>query len=277
MSSANLTVKRTNDTPQVVEVPGGKEPEKRVPGGAWTAGFLSVAGTLVLAYLLSPGLRSDVNGIVALLSNIGAAGITDWVLSFGVWSPLAYLFVMVAQVIASPIPAGPVALAGALIFGVWQGLALALTGSVIGSVLIFMVARRWGEPLVVRLMGREVYRKYVGILDAKGWWLFAILLFPFMPDDAVVALAGLSAISFRRFLVVMVVGRIPGNTMTALLASDWVTGSAATWISAGVTIAVILTLGFVYRDRLERWMFRRTRSGQARDNLAVDSRQKDAR
>lgn len=246
-----------NDTSQTVEGPSGKESGFPASAGAWITGFLSVLGTLVLAYLLSPGLRSDVNGLVALLSNIGAAGIADWVLSFGVWSPVAYLLVMVAQVLVSPIPAGPVALAGALIFGVWQGLALALTGSVIGSVLIFVVARRWGEPLVVRLVGREIYRKYVSILDAKGWWLFAILLFPFMPDDAVVALAGLSAISFRRFLVVMVVGRIPGSAMTALLASDWVTGSAATWISVGVTILVILTLGFVYKDRLERWMFRR--------------------
>lgn len=257
MSNTTLAVKRANDTPGVEgDRPQG---ESVIPAsrGKWVAGFLSVVGALVLAYLLSPGLRTDVNGLIAFLSNISATGITDWVLSFGAWSPVAYLLVMVAQVIASPIPAGPVALAGALIFGVWQGLALALTGSVIGSVLIFVVARRWGEPLVVRLVGERIYRKYVGILDDKGWWLFAILLFPFMPDDAVVALAGLSAISFRRFLVVMVVGRIPGSTMTALLASDWVTGSAATWVSISVTIAVILTLGLVYKDRLERWVFRR--------------------
>ena len=277
MSSANLAVKRTDDAPQVIEVPGGKEPRASVPGGAWTVGFLSSLGTLVLAYLLSPGLRSDVNGLVALFGNVDASGITDWVLSFGAWSPIVYLFIMVGQVIASPIPAGPVALAGALIFGVWQGLALALTGSMIGSVLVFAAARWWGEPLVVRLVGEKVYRKYIGTLDARGWWLFAILLLPFMPDDAVVALAGLSAISYRRFLVVMVVGRIPGNTMTALLASNWVTSSAVTWISVGATILMILTLGFVYKDRLESWMFRRTRGVQARDNLAVDSRQKDAR
>ena len=81
-----------------------------------------------------------------------------------------------------------------------------------------------------------------------------------MPDDAVVALAGLSAISFRRFLLIMVVGRIPGSTMTALLAADWVTSSTATWISVGITVAVILALGFVYKERLESWMFRRAGS-----------------
>ena len=199
MSSANLAVKRTDDAPQVIEVPGGKEPRASVPGGAWTVGFLSSLGTLVIAYLVSPGLRSDVNGLVALLGNVDASGITDWVLSFGAWSPIVYLSIMVGQVIASPIPAGPVALAGALIFGVWQGLALALAGSMIGSVLVFAAARWWGKPLVVRLVGEKVYRKYIGTLDARGWWLFAILLLPFMPDDAVVALAGLSAISYSVF------------------------------------------------------------------------------
>ena len=263
MSNTTLAVKHTNDTPGAEGDRYQRESGLPAASGKWIAGFLSVVGALVLAYLLSPGLRTDVNGLVALVSNVSATGITDWVLSFGTWAPFVYLSIMVAQVIASPIPAGPVALAGALIFGVWEGLALALTGSVIGSVLIFIVARRWGEPLVVRLVGERIYRKYVGILDAKGWWLFAILLFPFMPDDAVVALAGLSALSFRRFLVIMVVGRIPGSTMTAFLASDWVTGSTVTWISVGFIVAVILALGFVYKERLESWMFRRAGDGPA--------------
>lgn len=220
-------------------------------------GLLAIAGTLSIAILLSPGLRSDLGGLVGLLSNISAIGVKDWLLSFGAFSPVAYFLVMVAQVIASPIPAGPVTLAGALVFGVWEGLALSLAGSVVGSALVFAAARRWGEPLVVRLVGEEVFRKYVGRLDDKGWWLFAILLFPLMPDDAVCALAGLSALKFRRFLLVMVVGRIPGSTMTAMLASEWVTGSAATWITAGVVVAAVLALGFAYRERLESYFLRR--------------------
>lgn len=277
MSNPTIAVKRSNDTPGVEGGRYQKESGLSASAGRWIAVLLSVVGALVIAYLLSPGLRTDVNGLVALVSNISATGITNWVLSFGTWAPFVYLSIMVAQVIASPIPAGPVALAGALIFGVWEGLALALTGSVIGSVLIFFVARRWGEPLVVRLVGERIYRKYVGILDAKGWWLFAILLFPFMPDDAVVALAGLSALSFRRFLVVMVVGRIPGSTMTALLASDWVTSSTATWISIGLVVAVILALGFVYKERLESWMFRRAGDGQVLVDPAEAPRGKDIR
>ena len=238
-------------------------------------GLLSVVGTLALVFLLSPGLRSDLGGLLALLGNIGVAGIQDWILSFGALSPVVYFFIVVGQVILSPIPAGPVTLAGSLVFGVWEGLALSLAGSVVGSVLVFLAARRWGKGLVVRLVGERTFRRYVGMLDAKGWWVFVVLLVPFVPDDAVVALAGLSALKFRRFLVLMVVGRIPGSTTTALLASEWVTGSAAVWISVGVGVAVVLALGFVYRERLEAWMFRR--AGTAPVGLDAASEEESAR
>ncbi len=72
-----------------------------------------------------------------------------------------------------------------------------------------------------------------------------VLLVPFVHDDAVAAPAGLSALKFRRSLAIMVVGRIPGSTTTAFLASEWVTGSAALWITVGIVVAVILALGFV--------------------------------
>lgn len=82
-------------------------------------GLLAVVGTFLLAYLLSPGLRSDLGGLAALLGNINTAGVKDWLLSFGALSPVVYFLVMIAQVLLSPIPAGPVTLAGALVFGVW--------------------------------------------------------------------------------------------------------------------------------------------------------------
>ncbi len=152
---------------------------------------------------------------------------------------------------------------------------MSLAGSIVGSVLVFLAARRWGEALVVRIVGEGTFRKYVGMLDARGWWVFVVLLVPFVPDDAVCALAGLSALKFRRFLVLMVVGRIPGSTMTALLASEWVTGSAAVWISVGTAVAVVLALGFVYRERLETWMFRR--AGTATVGLDAAPKEESAR
>lgn len=223
----------------------------------WIPGLLAMAGTLTLLWLLSPGLRSDVGQIAVFLGGLDAAEIRDWFLSFGPFAPVVYFLIMVAQVIVSPIPAGPVTLAGALVFGVWEGLALSMAGSVVGSVLVFVAVRRWGEPLLLRFVDEKTYARYSGKLGKGGWWFFLIMLLPVMPDDVVCALAGLSAMSFARYVAFMVVGRLPGATLTALLASDAVTSSMAAWITAGIVVAALLALGFIYRRRLEGWVLRR--------------------
>jgi uncharacterized membrane protein YdjX (TVP38/TMEM64 family) len=239
---------------------------------AITAAFTTV---IVLVYLLSPGLRSGLGQVISLLSESDAASIRDWVLSFGAFSPLAYFLVVVAQVIVSPIPAGPVTFAGALIFGIWKGLALSMAGSVVGSAIVFAAARRWGKPLVLRLVGEDIFGKYAGRLDERGWWVFVVLLVPFMPDDAVCALAGLSAVSFRRFVVLMVVGRLPGATLTALLASDALGRSAVTWMTVSLALVALLALGFAYRKRLEAWILRRADEGQSPSELEGEPKEEN--
>jgi uncharacterized membrane protein YdjX (TVP38/TMEM64 family) len=246
-------------------------------GRVWLAALLAALGTFILAWLLSPGLRSDLGQVADFLSALEAAALQEWILSFGAFSPVVYSLGVVAQVIVSPIPAGPVTFAGAMIFGVPQGLALSMAGSVVGSVMAFAAARKWGKPLAVRLVGEDTFYKYAGRLDREGWWLFAILLVPFMPDDAVCALAGLSALRFRRFLVFMVVGRLPGATLTALLASDLVTQSAAGWIVAGMVLVVLVTLGFVYRKPLEFRILRRADEGQSHSGSYGESKEECSR
>lgn len=226
--------------------------------GRRAVGGFAVVGTLLLAFTTSPGLRTDLGELAAALKELVvfqgdayAMFVENVIFSFGAFAPVVFFLVVVAQVFLAPIPSTPVVLAGAITFGVWQGFALSLAGSVVGPVLVFLAVRRWGEPMVARLVGERAYRQYAGRLDDRGWWLFAVLLLPFTPDDAVVALAGLSTLSFRRFFVMMILGRVPAMVITVLLASEAVAGSTTTVISAGLAIVALLSLGFVYRGRLE--------------------------
>lgn len=200
---------------------------------------------MVLASLLSLGSSSGLLGWIAgLLGSLDPAGVRDLVLSFGAWAPLAYLLAMAAQAIVIPVPSAPVTLAGALVFGAPVGLAL----STAGSTLVFLAVRRWGGPLVVRLVGGEAFRRYSGALDDGGWWLFAVLLVPFTPDDAFVALAGLTRIPLGRLLILMVRGRLPAAAV--LLAAGVATGSTAAWAAAGGGVLALTALGLAYRKRL---------------------------
>ena len=77
-------------------------------GRIWLAAILAALGTFILLWLLSPGLRSDLGQVADFLSKWDAAAVRDWILSFGSFSPVIYFLVVVAQVIVSPIPGGPV-------------------------------------------------------------------------------------------------------------------------------------------------------------------------
>jgi uncharacterized membrane protein YdjX (TVP38/TMEM64 family) len=167
----------------------------------------------------------------------------EFVLGFGAWAPAMFFIVQVFQVILAPIPGGATVVVGTLLFGPWGGLALSLLGGVVGSVVVFLVVRRWGKPLTLRLVGKETFEKYVGVFDAGGWWLFVIMLVPFLPDDAVSALAGLSALSLRRFTVLVAVGRLPSWALTGFITADLMNRSAAAWVTVGLAVAAVAAVG----------------------------------
>ena len=188
-----------------------------------------------------------------------------YVLGFGVWAPVVFFVAQAAQVILVPLPGGATAVVGVLVFGPWAGGALGLAGGLAGSIALFALVRRWGRPLAARLVGRKNFERYAGVLDdGKGALLLVVMLVPFVPDDVAVAVAGLSVMSFRRFAVVVALGRLPGSAVTALVAADLMGRSAGTLVAVGLAAAVAAALVLPHRERPESRLLRREhRAGEA--------------
>lgn len=212
--------------------------------------LLAATAILAVAFLIS--YRLGWWGTREVFSSVGA--MRGFVLGYGVWAPVVYFLAQVVQVVIAPVPGGVTVVVGTLLFGVWGGLALSVAGAVVGSAVLFLVVRRWGRPLAVRVVGEEGFERYAGALDEKGVLLFVVMLVPFMPDDVVAALAGLSAVSFRRFIVLVAVGRTPSWLLTALVAADLATRSVAAWIFVGLAVAAVFALAIWHRKRVERWL-----------------------
>jgi uncharacterized membrane protein YdjX (TVP38/TMEM64 family) len=177
----------------------------------------------------------------------------SWVEGFGAWGPVAYVLALAAQVIVVPVPGTLFPPVGALAFGPWPAFALSLAGLALGSALVFLMARRWGRPLAVRWAGKDRIARYEDVIAARGsLLLWLIFLLPLLPDDAVCALAGVSAISFRRFMLIATVGRIPAVAAGVFGMAGLEGAPGWVWAAAGVGFGLIVWVGMKFGPALER-------------------------
>ena len=187
-------------------------------------------------------------------------GVKAYIEACAPWSHLAFFFLQLMSVIVAPIPSNVTALAGGLLFGTIPAFLLTWSAVVIGSLIVFFLARALGQSFAARFVGRKLSAKYLDVIRRKrDSFLFLAFLFPFFPDDILCILAGLTEISFPRFLVMVILFRPWG-----LLVASAVGGSVVNiplWGMAllGLGGLAIFLLGMKYGDRLEEALLRRFR------------------
>lgn len=146
----------------------------------------------------------------------------------GIWGPLLFITIQMIQVVLPIIPGGITCGAGVVIFGAWQGLLYNYIGIVVGSMINFYLARRYGQCFVKYFVKEETYEKYIGWLE-KGkkfdkFFAFAIF-FPCAPDDVLCLIAGLTRMTWKKFATIILLGK-PASIAMYSLALVY----AGTWI-----------------------------------------------
>lgn len=187
-------------------------------------------------------------------------GFRAWVEGLGAMGPVAFLLAQAVQVILVPIPGALFPPVGALAFGPWLALGLSLAGMAVGSAVVFLVARRWGRPLALKLVGAERIHRYENLMTARGGLLiWLVFLLPLLPDDAICVLAGISGISFRRFMLIASLGRVPGVAAGVFTMAGLQGAPAWVWALVAVVFAAILWAGARYGRSFESRLLNRMR------------------
>lgn len=131
----------------------------------------------------------------------------------GIWAPAALLLVQIIQIIIPVIPGGITCAAGVLAFGPVYGFLCNYVGIVLGSYIAFALARRLGLPLIRSIASEKALARYAGWLEKEQALfdkLFALAIFlPFMPDDVLCMLAGVSGMKTRTFWFILLLCKIP--------------------------------------------------------------------
>ncbi len=129
---------------------------------------------------------------------------------FGIWAPIVFVLLQVVQVIIPILPGGVSTLAGVLLFGPIWGFVYNYVGICAGSTLAFLLARRYGRPLVQKLTDKKAYDKYSKWLEGGkkfDWCFAAAIFFPMAPDDLLCFLAGVTNMSLRRFIAIILLAK----------------------------------------------------------------------
>lgn len=135
----------------------------------------------------------------------------DWVDSHGIWGKMAYVGMVLLQVLVAVIPGEPLEISGGYAFGAVWGTVLCLMGAVLGSLLVFAFVRRWGIALVEVFFPREKLQSLRFLQsspkrDALFWLIFTV---PGTPKDLLCYFVGLTDLNWRKWLLICTIGRIP--------------------------------------------------------------------
>ncbi|MFG6613327.1 TVP38/TMEM64 family protein [Enterococcus lactis] len=156
---------------------------------------LSIALTI---YFINLGVFKDLNALRGLVGDLIILG------------PVIFIFIQILQVVIPIIPGGISTAAGVLIFGPYAGFIYNYVGICIGSIIIFLLGRRYGKPFILSMISDKTYNKYIGWLDNQNRFekLFALAIFlPVAPDDALCLMAGLTNISVKRYTLIILIAK----------------------------------------------------------------------
>ncbi|MCC7163463.1 MAG: TVP38/TMEM64 family protein [Anaerolineae bacterium] len=183
---------------------------------------------------------------------------------YGALAPLVYILLYAGQIVIAPLPGAALAYTAGYLFGPIAAL-YSMIGIITGAALGFVLARRLGWPLIEKLTPQswiERWRNLSAVNSSFTWFL--LMLAP--TADIFYFIAGLTTLSFRRFMFIVLVGRLPGIVLASFLGAN-LESFGFQWIFVLIAAMLLVSLfGNWVRQRVEK---RALLAAQAMENKSA--------
>jgi uncharacterized membrane protein YdjX (TVP38/TMEM64 family) len=187
------------------------------------------------------GLRSVEQAAARL--DLSVEGIERIVEAWGAWAPAASIALMILHSFV-PFPAELIAIANGMLFGPVWGTIVTWIGAMLGAALAFGLARRYGRPLVDRLVARKAWvgtETWRSCCDAPT--LLLARLVPVISFNLINYAAGVVGVSWWRFLWTTGLGILPITVASVVLGDQLTSPMWDVWL-AGSGLLLALYLGW---------------------------------
>ncbi|MCR5823980.1 MAG: VTT domain-containing protein [Lachnospiraceae bacterium] len=166
------------------------------------ASFLLIAFVLVFAVVLG---KAYFDGEFKTVESLQA-----YIDKYGAFGPVILTVFQALQVIIPVLPGFLGCVAGSVMFGPAVGFICNYLGIALGSIAAFFLARQFGKPLIQDLFPSGKYNKWSAWASkSKSYtaFLFMAMLLPLFPDDYLCYLTGVSKMTARKFIWIIILGK----------------------------------------------------------------------
>lgn len=149
-------------------------------------------------------------GMVLLLRMVGLENAQQMIQRSGAWGPALFVFLCSLSLILAPLSGSSLFIAGGALFGKETGYALSLIATLLGCSINFWISRKLGRQVVSQLVGENSLTEldqFTGRLKGNRDILYLTLIMP-LSQDMVSYAAGLTAISYSRFLIALLLSGV---------------------------------------------------------------------
>ncbi len=144
-----------------------------------------------------------------------------WVTEQGVLAPIAFLGMLILQIVVAVIPGEPLEIAAGYAFGAVEGTLLCMFGAFLGRVAVFLLVRRFGTRAVEVFFPLEKLNA-LSVLQNKRrltLWVFFLFFLPGTPKDVLCYLVGLTNLPLRSWLLISAIAPFP-SIVTSTIGGD---------------------------------------------------------
>lgn len=172
--------------------------------------------------------------------------------SQGIGGWIAFLGIQVIQVVVAMIPGEPIEILAGILYGPLWGTLTCMLGIFIGSIIVYLLVRKLGMPIVSIFIDPEKFQNLRILQDERRFERIAFLLFfiPGTPKDLLTWAAGLIHIRPLRFFILSTIARLPSILTSTLAGTTLLSGDFSTTVLIFVVTGCISMVGLWAHKKL---------------------------
>lgn len=141
-----------------------------------------------------------------------AHDLQNFIKQFGNFAIVAFIIIQAIQPVIPFLPGGIATVVGMWMFGNLPGILYSYIGLVIGEFALFFLVRRYGPRFARFVLSPKNYQTFENGLQKYTKHikraLIAAFIVPFLPDDIICLVAGMSELSFREYAQIILLFKL---------------------------------------------------------------------